>query len=306
VSPNRRFTLYWTSLDRYEKCPQAFLWYRGWGEIDCGGGPGRKKPKPFKSSRHHAVMGIVIQAVIERMYNDELWRQPKLLSGRLTELTDREFALALGENYCDFRQCSKAEMLETCHKGVQGYLRTMKEQRLLGPYARAEQDLVAFVNKWTPIGGRPDVIIRRLDTGLSILDGKNSMHKGRYTDPDQLRFYALCFYLIYKILVDRLGFVYYRYPYGTPIEGTDEVEQGVDWIEFTKEDLKGLAQRAVDALKAMDREKFDPTPTPSNCRLCDYETVCEARQSTKRTRKPKNSDLQDQVEAAGGVVDLEL
>ena len=71
----RRFTLYWSSLERYEQCPQKFLWYRGWGVIDVGGGPGNKKPKPKRSSEHHAVMGKVIQAVIEDLYNEEWWKR---------------------------------------------------------------------------------------------------------------------------------------------------------------------------------------------------------------------------------------
>ena len=85
---NENSTIYWSTLRLYEKCPQAFLWTKGWGDIDLGFGPGRGIPSKDKSSRHHAMMGTVIQAVIEKMYNDELYRDPSRLSIVLDELVE--------------------------------------------------------------------------------------------------------------------------------------------------------------------------------------------------------------------------
>ena len=303
---SKPFTLYWTNFRRYEECPQKFLWYSGWGAIDVGGGPGKKKPKPYKRSTHHALMGIVIAQVTENLYNDELWKDPTALVYRLKEMTRKEFTFEYPKHYIDPRMApSREEMLKVCIDGVTGFVGTMKHNRLLGPYARSEVDLVAYVNKYTPIGGRADYIIRREDTGISILDGKNSVHKGKYTDPDQLRWYGLCFYLSHNVMPDRLGFVYFRYPYGTP-KDDGGVESGVDWVEFSKDDFKGLAQRAADARKGMHQEKFDPTPTPSMCRLCDYEDVCEARQAQRagNRRKPKNTN--DLFDGADGLIEFGL
>lgn len=303
----KEFTLYWSNLEAYERCPQLFLWGRGWGTIDVGGGPGKRKPKPVKDSRHHAVMGIVIQKVIERLYNDELWKTPAGLLPRLLEMTEREFAYEIKTNYIDWRQAPpKAEMLQVCLDGVRGYMRTMKAHKLLGPYARAEYDLVGWVNKFTPVGGRADVIIRREDTGISIIDGKNGKEKGKYTTPDQLRWYALCYYLAFGKLPDRVGFVYYRFPYGHP-KPDGGVEDGVDWVPVTRPDIEGLAQRAIDARKAMDKEKFAPTPSPQACKFCDYETICEARKAQKamNSRGRKKSDA-DGVDFSDGFVDLKM
>jgi hypothetical protein len=80
---------------------------------------------------------------------------------------------------------------------------------------------------------------------------------------------------------DKLGFIYFRYPYGAKLEdGT--VSQGVEWVAFHKDDIKGLALRVVDAYKKMSKEKFAPDPSPANCQFCAYESVCEARQNQKR------------------------
>jgi len=321
----RRFTLYWSSMTTYEGCPQAFLWSRGWGTIDCGGGPGRRKPKPVERSEHHAIMGIVLANFWEWLYNDEEWKHPHGLVDRLLEKARKDFSLQVINKFIDWRLSPpRDELWEAVENGIRGYIGTMKHHKLLGPYARSEVDLTCYVNKWTPIGGRADLIFRRKVDGvdqITILDGKNSRRykapkrKGvkpgfiTYTDPDQLRWYALCFYLAYKRMPDRLGFVYFRYPYGQPKLDTDgdeipevddngmptgkmEVESGVDWVEFDRDDLKGIATRARDALRAMNREKFEAAPSPTTCRFCDYETVCSERQAQKAAnrRNKKSSD----------------
>jgi len=344
---SQRFTLYWSSLDKFETCPQKFLWSKGWGLIDVGGGPGKKRPKPFKRSKHDAVMGIVIAEVMEDFYNLELWKHPLGLQERLEQITEKKFSLELARNYVDFKhpKCpSRTEMLAICTQGVLDFVRrTLKAHKLLGPFAQAEKDMVAFVNKWTPIGGRADLIFSREDTGFTIIDGKNSKeHWDRktgqpiyYTDPDQLRWYALCFYLVYRKMPDRLGFVYFRYPhgytwdqeaarylkeakeYGPSHSWKKKVAQfyqdrepasGVSWVEFTREDLKGLADRAVKARKAMDKEQFEARPEPKNCRFCDYETVCPQRQAQKNKnaskRRAKKADTL--LDNATGVIEFQF
>jgi len=321
----RRFTLYWSSMTTYENCPQSYLWSRGWGDIDCGGGPGRRKPRPVEKSEHHAIMGIVLANFWEWLYNDEEWKHPEGLLDRMLDKAQKDFGrLCLSKNI-DWRLAPpRDEMWATIEAGIRGYLKTMKHHKLLGPYARSEVDLTCYVDKWTPIGGRADLIFRRSVDGkdqITILDGKNSRrykapkrkgvkpHFMTYTDPDQLRWYALCFFLAYRRMPDRLGFVYFRYPYGMekldtegePIPmvdetgmpmGENEIESGVDWVPFTRDDLKGIATRARDAMRGMNREKFPANPVPSQCKFCDYETVCPERiaQKTANRRNKKTSE----------------
>lgn len=324
MTNHKSFTLYWSSLDRFENCGQNFLWSRGWGTIDVGGGPGQKKPKPIQKSEHHAVMGTAIQAVIEKFYNEGLWKilAPMELRDRLLEMGKEEFRLECSRRFIDWRLCEPREEQEKLVlDGILGYMKTMKAHKLLGPYARCEVDMVGYVNKYTPIGGRADLTIRR-DTeprlGVTILDGKNGKRykdgKGgwmTYTNPDQLRWYALCFYLMYRKLPDYLGFLYYRFPYGAPVidpDGVDtgKTEEGVEWVTFTLEDLKGLAQRAVDARKAMDKEKFQATPSSKTCRFCDYETVCPDRgtQKEQNRRGPNKNSTPDEMLNSNGFISL--
>jgi hypothetical protein len=292
----------------YEDCPRKFLWYRGWGSIDLGRGPGRGKKKPEKKSEHHAVMGIVLADMCEFFYNDEEYKNPRGLMQRLERKVRRSFDRQLRKKYIDWRVSpARDEMWEVIWEGTEGFIQTVKANKLLGPYARSEVELLGYINKWTPVGGRADIIIRRDDLGVMILDGKNSKSKGKYTDPDQLRWYALCYYLFYGKLPDRLGFVYFRYPAGKPIlddEGNQTLERevGVDWVEFTREDIQGLAQRAVTARKLMDKEKFEATPKASMCRWCEFETVCEERQAQREANslKRRASSLKTAEKFFGG------
>lgn len=309
-----KYTLYYTPFTVYEACPQEYLWGRGWGTIDLGAGPGKPKPKPFRKSKHHAVMGIVIQSVIERLYNDELWRDPKDLLPRLHAMIEPEWDHQANKpwNWVDYRIAgTRISLIQQCKDAITGYLRTMKHQKLIGEWAKAEFELLGFIDKANPIGGRCDLIFRRKDTGLTILDGKNSGAKGKYTSPDQLRWYAMCYYLAYRQLPDRLGFVYYRFPYGTPILGKDnqatgEIEQGVDWITFTKADLQGLAKRAMEVRAGIMKEHFEANPNPSHCRWCEFETECPMRMEQKAANRRKSSKAIEAVSGAGDFVDFAM
>lgn len=292
----------------YEECPRKFLWYRGWGTIDLGRGPGRGKKKPVKKSEHHALMGIVLADMCEFFYNDEEYRNPQGMFRRLEDKVRRSFDRNLRKKYIDWTAApARDEMWDIIWEGTVGFIKTVKDNKLLGPYARSEVELLGYINQYTPVGGRADIIIRRDDIGVAILDGKNSLSKGKYTDPDQLRWYALCYYLFYGKLPDRLGFVYFRYPSGKPILDKDgnqtlERETGVDWVEFSKEDIQGLAQRAVAARKGMHKEKFEPTPKAKHCRWCEFETVCPERQAQKQanSEKRRTSSYKKTKEFFGG------
>ena len=335
----RKFVLYWSNLTKYEDCGQKFLWSRGWGDIDVGGGPGRKKPLPVKPSRHHAIMGIVMANFWEWLYNDEEWKHPSGLTERLLDKARKEFSRMLLKEHVDWRLApDRDELWETIENGIKGYLRTMRDNKLLGPFAESEMDLTCYIDKYTPIGGKADLIFRRSDTGITILDGKNSRrykapkrkgvapHFMTHTDPDQLRWYALCFFLAYKKMPSRLGFVYFRYPSGAPRLDTEggeveildantglptgevELETGVDWVPFTREDLKGIALRAKKAVRGMNDEKFEANPVPSQCRFCDYQTICPERiaqrKKNSRNRKKSSSFFDGQFDGKTGVVNF--
>lgn len=295
----REIELYWSTFDRYENCPRSYLWTYGDPNYDLGDGPGKPKPGAKKTSDHHRMMGHAIQKAIEKLYNEELWRQEEvrvnkdLLRRQLVEIAEEKLRYLYATGYVDGKAPSFQELLDIVTKGVEGYLVTMKAQKLLGSYSKAEVLVGGHLDKYTPIAGRVDVIIRRKDTGVTLLDGKNSAHRDKYTNPDQLLWYALGFRLAWGVVPDRLGFVYYRFPYGTPRENFEEPDPGVEWIPFTEDDLKELGKRARDVQKGIFYKKFDPNPKPAYYRWCPYEEACPERVEQRRLNSEKRRKKKD-------------
>lgn len=304
-------SLYWSSFNTYRSCPQRFLWAYGHPAYDLGAGLGKPKPEPpgDKKSEHDALIGTVIQYAVERLYNDKLWKDPANLMVKLENIVSDYFHEAQKSRYINWSfSPSASEMLETCMAGVRGYIKTLKHHALIGEYTKAEKFLMGFLQDF-PIAARVDVLISRepkpgrLNPGVTIIDGKNSKHKDKYTDPGQLIWYALCYYLQYKKLPDRLGFAYYRYPYGTPIEDSDEVETGISWVSFDQEDVRNLARKAIEARESILAREFEATPQPSYCRWCPWESVCEPRQEQKATNSRNRGAKKKSLVSVDVVVD---
>lgn len=272
-------SLYWSHLSTYEKCPQKYLWQYGWHGVDVGGGPGKPKPRPVENSAHHALMGIVIQAALEDFYNQQYWKQPNfkelLISSMKQHLRKQSARL-----FVDFKHISSEEIARTCLDGVLGYLKTMKAYRFVGPNCRSELRMTTRLED-IKIGGILDFHFHR-DGEHFIMDGKNSKVKDTYVDPDQLRFYNMIFQKEKGHFPDRLGFIWFRYPYNE-----QEEETGVSWVECTTRDLQGLEERVFKVRAGQKALDFPAQPNWKTCRFCDYESVCEARQTQRKLNAAK-------------------
>lgn len=272
---NKDSTLFWSHLKMYEECPQKFLWTKGWDGVDLGNGDGKPKTPTEKISRHHAIMGIAIHHAFEILYNDELWRDGKVLSDKMEELAVKEFDKLYPKSHIDLEKAKMTmeEMRQIVADGARGYIQTMKRHRLLGPFAKSEQKIIAWIDKWNPIGGILDAIIRRDDSGVMILDGKNASAK-ELVDTDQLVFYALLYKLAYKQLPDKLGVIWFRYPFSE-----ESGEEGITWVEFKDEDLTRVATRAKTAKHNMYKKKFPAKPSRMSCLFCEYKDACAERKA---------------------------
>ena len=297
--------LYWSHFQNYVRCPQRFLWYRGWKNIDLGNGPGKPKPKPKKSSEHHALMGDVIQYAVECFYNKKMYKEPSTALKNMKEAALQFFEEKSKKRYIEWDSCPpKEELLEVCINGIDGFIDTLKAHTLIGPYARSEVQYIGRVDRNTPIGGRVDIVIQRPDTGITLLDGKNSKYKGKYLDHRQLVWYALCYYAVHRKVPDRLGYIYWRFPHGLKNED-GSLESGIEWIDFSRSQMKVLAYDAIKVKRQMDLNKFDPTPSNVNCKFCDYESVCTARQKNLVDLENDNSSINKAL-SGKGLVELPM
>lgn len=328
--------MYWSSLEIFETCPQKFIWKYGHELCDFGDGPGKPKPVTTKRSEHHMVMGIVIQKVIEDFYNSggctgiiENGRDRDYMVSVLDKLQDdtiENFSLEMKreDRYVDYSASPSYKVMQKiCIDGVIGYIKTIIANNLIGEVNEAEKRIVVRNLKVgdvnIDIGAKMDVYIEKKsgkNSGITILDGKNSENIGKYTNKDQLILYAACLFLETKKLPDRMGFVYYRFPYGTnvsdlPSSYINKDYNGIDWIEFDKKSILGILERVAESKRKIMEYgvRFPATPKPKHCCFCDWESVCPDRQiqiESNRGSKKKSVFIVDNREHfAEGFVEIE-
>jgi hypothetical protein len=295
--------LYWSAFYIYELCAQRYLWTFGHPGHNFGIGEGapRATPEHGVKSEHDRAMGKAVQYAVEKLYNDGLWKDVRFRSDRkllerwMAEIAVRELRYQCTKATIDYREApSQEEMESICADAAGDFIGTMRHHKLLGGFARSEVYVAGKVAKYTRIAGRVDILFRYRKQGLSLLDGKNSKFRDQYSNPDQLLWYALCTKLSWEEYPERIGFVYYRFPYGKERPDYEEPEPGLDWIPYTEKQCKEIAERAVEVQRGIFYEKFPATPKAKHCEWCPYLSVCPQRQaqyrenSAKRNRNRKN------------------
>lgn len=308
--------IYWSHLKMMRACPQQYLWHKGHPDIDLGAGKGNPKPLPDdkRESEHHQLMGTVLSKVVEDVYNHELWKDPKVLLEKVRDIARREFVFAEQQHYVEWTLMTRESALDTCVEGARNFLEIMRDNKMIGPFAKSEMKMTPTMNKYFNVCGVADLVYRDKEGRVFILDGKNAMTPMKYEDEDQLRWYALCFRLQYGKTPDKLGFFFFRYPKSNPPADWDSSSKG-EWTGFVEvkideEDIKRLGKEAIETNRAIHFGKFEPNPQPKHCRMCKFENICEERQAQKRHNAAKRglgkSDAADPTEVGGGFVDLNM
>jgi len=274
--------LSWSGYDTYRKCPSQYYRDRVSDETP-----------PERDSRHFAIVGSVVQKTFEDFYEQRIWRSgkeaPRVLMG-LAEKHHRDF---LQENYVNFDHVTcnltAKESLRECLEIVPKTLKAVVRERLWGRATRSEYPIsVPLSNGRDGLRGKLDFVIQK-DTEdgdeLTILDGKSTKNVDR-PDEDQLYFYALMYFMRFRRMPDRLGFLFYRYG--------DDPEKAIRWIPVDKHRLKWLRDDVLATIEKIRGEStWRPTPEPKNCRWCLWERVCAPRQAQKQKNREKRMSDED-------------
>ena len=318
---NKTRYIYWSHIKMMRECPQKYLWTKGHPEHDLGNGFGEPKPLPPEEQRpseHHMLMGSVLASVSESFYKHEMWKEGfEKAQPKLEDLVRKEFVFQEQERYCLWTYMTREQCLDTCIEGMNNFLKIVHKNRLLGRQNFPEYKMTPPVNKYFNVCGIADLVFRSKEDKLYIVDGKNAMTPGKYEDPDQLRWYALCFRLQHKENPDKLGFYYFRYPSENPPSELKYVDDKYkeDWtgfveVSFDSEDIKRLALEAIETNKAIHRGVFEPNPIPKHCTNCNFESVCEERQAQKARNAAKRglrkSKIPNPVDGADGFLDFSM
>jgi hypothetical protein len=314
--------IYWSHIKMMRECPQKFLWTKGHPQHDLGNGHGNPKslpPEEDRKSEHHLLMGSVLASVSEDFYKHELWRKgfDKPLALELEEKVRKEFVFQEQKRYCLWNYMTREDCIELCVSGIQNFLQIVHENKFLGRSNHPEYRMTPSVNKYFNACGIADLVYRDRQDKIHILDGKNATTPGKYEDPDQLRWYALCFRLQHNQLPESVGFYYFRYPSDNPpseLKFVDEKyrENWTGYVEVPIEatDIKRLANEAIQTSKAINRGVFEPNPIPKHCSMCNFESVCEERQAQKSRNAAKRglrrAKVPNPVEGADGFLEFSM
>jgi CRISPR/Cas system-associated exonuclease Cas4 (RecB family) len=147
------------------------------------------------------------------------------------------------------------------------------------------------INKKACIKGRLDFVHADAlnPKSITIFDGKGTNNIGKNIEDYQILFYALLYFLHFKILPDQLGFFYYRFNTFKPVAISLDILN-----EFR-------AKLSLDTKKIMSSTEFVATPCSKSCKYCDYRPICQEYQEDQAKRSTKSKlDIPDQE----GIVDL--
>ncbi len=298
--------VYWSNLKIFRECPKKYLWSKGHPEIDVGAGLGKPFPLPEerKDSEHHKLMGSVLSRVVEEIYNRQLWKKKSTLLQESLNIASVTFHELEPSHYCDWGLIPRQDALDTVLQGTKNFIDIMWENELVGELCESEWKFSHKANTSAgEIGfcGYADLIIRKDGdeaTGkpeeLFILDGKNAGTPGKYEDPDQLIWYALCMRLQYGQVPTKLGFFYFRFSTDTAPPNWDASKDG-EWtgVHYVKwdanVDLQRMVDEAINTKKAIMNKAFDATPSPKTCELCPFEYTCAERQEQKKANSAKRN-----------------
>ncbi len=254
----RLLRLSWSGFSTYKRCPLAYKK----SYVDA-------EPAPSPNA-YNSIGGKTIQAVFEGFYNNEVWRKGKETKAILDAQLPKEYNRICKEETVDWAapesKLTKEDLLESLKPLVGTTLNLIKEHKLLGKYSRAEVTLQTWLDK-VLVHGIADFVIRRED-GHIILDGKLTRHRNKYLKVDQLTFYVMLFYLQHRILVPKVGWIYYTY---------GELE----WVNITLDDVRRLHGEIKEVIAEIRRNKFEGTPSDDACRFCDYFNTCELGKTAK-------------------------
>jgi hypothetical protein len=264
------------------------------------------------------LYGASVGKSFEHFYNQKLWRSstfqedmiarvPRIVGDIINEET------APGKNgYINWvDEKANYHCIEDVIKDVQDAIprgiKIIKLNRLVGPEATSEMKLDSKVQGHI-FGGRADFVIHRVPphNDRVILDGKGSKFRDRYTDKRQLRWYAMLYKDRYKVLPDKVGFLFWR----------SEPETSIDWYEVTEADTQALRSAIFEAVETIEngvrhlpiapkpaREEvvsFFPAQPSCDCKWCNYLSSCEDGMRYEKNRgKIPDPDSSEDAEGIG-------
>lgn len=147
--------------------------------------------------------------------------------------------------------------------------------------ARAEVTINIQLKNKDILTGRLDFLYNSPRNTVEIIDGKGTKKPDKNVDVEQLYFYALLYYLRYKKLPDKMGFLFYRF-------------HSIKYIDFTIEDIKDFKNKLVLVKNCIlnDKDFIPKVKISKHCKWCNYHLICDAYLNKKGSKKKKHNHLE--------------
>lgn len=270
--------LSYTGFKKKEDCPRAY-----WHEYIA-------KTKPEKpDNRVHMLYGETVGQLIETFYNFQLWKlNPTETLLQMVRETMRKIIAKETKkggifdwNEPDLKDGTRSfeEVEQEVRDTIPRALESIRKHHLVGTDSIAEMVLDIKV-AGHQIAGRCDVVLHRPAPyrDLVIIDGKGSRWRDRYVSYRQLLWYSMLYWQRFRVLPDRVGFIFWRF----------DPDKSMDWSEVTLQAVENLQRAVVQAIKDIEagQRELVQLATPeapgmvfwanpgSDCKLCKFRSLC--------------------------------
>jgi CRISPR/Cas system-associated exonuclease Cas4 (RecB family) len=154
---------------------------------------------------------------------------------------------------------------------------------------KAEVEIKLKTKEEVNITGRLDFIhTNPISNEVLIFDGKGTDKIKKNIDENQLLYYMLLYWFLYKEIPQQTGFFYYRFNLFAPMV------VGVSQIN------KFRAQLSLDIKALLKESEFKATPSYTVCKYCGYKATCKEKEDREKISK-KPSKITNLPES-GGIV----
>lgn len=232
---------------------------------------------PEQQSMYFAVYGLLTESFFKIYTNEILPKGITLSDDQIRAIMRKLWAKILDENYVVWTDpwCreSSEHIFMTAYEDV---LKNIAEFDFWGN-TKAEISFEIVLKKTQDIlSCRMDFLVNRSDGTVEILDGKGTYKMEKTVDIEQLYFYALVYYLHYKKLPDKVGFLYYKF-------------KTIQYVDIDINIINDFKSKLVIVKRAIKQDKVFEAKVgiSKQCKWCAYKMTCEALIMKRKERADK-------------------
>ena len=231
---------------------------------------------PEKDSRYFALYGFLIEMFFKNYCNVYSKRSVPLTETEITVVLRRMWDKVLEEHYVNWTEPWVKQSSEDIFFEVREDINKNLEAFDFWRNAKSEVSFDIHLKKaGDELSCRMDFIVNNIDNTVEILDGKGTLKMDR-VDREQLYFYILMYYLHFKKLPDKAGFLFYRF-------------QHIEYIDFDMDSINRFKRKL--SLVKRTIKKSDEFPAivkiSKHCKWCPYRHDCKELFDTRKLKASK-------------------